>query len=115
MNWVWAGGHGEVMNGSDFSSEGVLNGGELSVVFGSSISPTGLKVGESYDDLVRVVTWDNSERPSSIELSETEPLGFELIPFIEHYPKLPILYSAVILIAAIGFVVMEARKVHELR
>jgi hypothetical protein len=114
VDWVWVGGRGEAVNGSAVLSVGVLNGSELVVVFGSAISSIGngigLKVGEPYNDFMRVLFWDNGVIPTPMELSGAPPIGLELIPYIDHYPKLPILYSVVILISGIGFIIMEARK-----
>ncbi len=114
VDWIWVAGRGEAVNGSSVHSEGLLNGGELVVVFGGPIASigegVGLKVGEPYPDILRVVSWDNGVSPGAINFSEAPPIGLELIPYIDHYPKLPILYSSVILVAAIGFIFMEARK-----
>ncbi len=103
------------MNDSAIGTASAIEAGVLSVVFGSRLATVGgsgipLKVGTPYDGFIRVATWDNGSNLGSINFLDTKPVGLEVVPYIDHYPKAPLVYSGVILVAGLGFIFLEVRK-----
>ena len=112
--WAWIAGQQSLISDHHVRSMGLLNNSVLTVVFGRPLGSDGsgieFKDNTPISDLVKVITWDNGSSLSSIGFEESPAFGLELIPYFDQYPKLPILYSAVILVAAFGFIIMEVRK-----
>lgn len=112
--WAWVAGQQELINDHHVRSAVDLHDGMLTVVFGRSLqadsSDIEIKDNTPYSDMVKVISWDNGSSLSSISFEGAPTFGLELIPYFDHYPKLPILYSAVILVAAFGFIITEVRK-----
>lgn len=110
--WSWT--KNQFIGPADVKSAGELSASTLSVVFGaptkSSDSRVGLAIGTPYADLVKVSTWANGAGPQSPTFEDSNPIGFELVPYMDHYPKAPLFYSAVILVAGVGFLFLEDRK-----
>lgn len=112
--WGWVGGQS---NSTDPSVESAWNlGGEnLTVVFGRPLVPASgsearFAVGELYDEAVKVTSWNNGTVPASLDFTDVHSMGLELLPPIDLYPKTPLVYSAVILLATLGFILLEARR-----
>ena len=113
VTWVWAG--GQSLNAtSSGQSIAVVSGQVLTVVFGSQTgaigSGLGLSIGKPYDGFVEIVTWDNGSSPGSVGFQNATAAGLELVPYMDHYPKQPFVYSAVFLAAGFGFVALEIRR-----
>ncbi len=112
---IWAWGEGRSLNGSAIGAVSALDAGTLTVVLGSRISVAGgpgipLKIGTPYDSFVRIATWSNGSNLGSIDFQGIKPVGLELVPYVDHYPKTPLVYSGVILVAGFGFIFLEVRK-----
>lgn len=112
--WGWASGQVNSTD-SEVSSSGELNGEELMVVFGRPLVPAlnssvHLGVGQLYDESVKTTSWNNDTAPTSLNYEDLPVMGLELLPPIDLFPKAPIIYSAVILVATLGFVLIEARR-----
>ena len=114
MVWARVGGQQILVNCHHVESRASVRDGMLTVVFGRPLAANGSEIGfrdgAPFSDFVRVTTWDNGSALSSINLESGPAFGLELLPYIDSYPKAPIVYSAVILIAAFGFILVEARK-----
>ncbi|MBI4284138.1 MAG: hypothetical protein HY663_06695 [Chloroflexi bacterium] len=110
--WAWA--RGRSLNDSTVETASTLNAGVLTVVLGSSLaaSDTGipLKIGTPYDSFVRITTWNNGSSLGSMDIQGIEPVGLELVPYMDLYPKMPLVYSGVILAAGLGFIFLEVRR-----
>ena len=113
VTWAWAGGVSLNITSSG-QSIAAVSGQVLTVVFGSRTaaigSGLGLSIGKPYDDFVQLVTWDDGSSPGSIGFQNVTAAGLELVPYMDHYPKEPLVYSAVFLAAGFGFVALEMRR-----
>lgn len=102
------------MNDSAVGTASTLDAGVLTVVLGSRLAAGGpgipLEIGTPYDSFARIATWDNGSSLDSIDFQGIEPVGLELVPYMDHYPKMPLVYSGVILVAGFGFIFLEVRK-----
>ncbi len=112
--WGWAGGQNGSTD-SGVSSAGDLNADELTVVLGRPLVPSvnskpRLEIGQLYDQSVRATSWNNDTMPTTLNVEELGVMGLELLPPIDLFPKAPLIYSAVILVATLGFVLLEARR-----
>lgn len=112
--WGWVAGQNDSTDAS-VVSVGDLSSETLTVVFGRSMVPAlnseaRLAIGELYAEAVRVTSWNNSTRPTGLDYADVPPMGLELLPNIDLYPTTPIVYSAVILIATLGFILLEVRR-----
>ena len=112
--WGWVGGQNNSTD-AEVSSAGDLTGEELTAVFGRPIVPAlnsevRFGVGQLYEDAVKVTSWNNGTAPTSLNYEEIPAMGLELLPQIDLFPKAPLIYGAVILVATLGFVLMEARR-----
>ncbi len=114
MIWAWVGGQQFLVNCHHVESEASVNDGMLTVVFGRPLaaegSPITLEDNEPFSGFVKVMTWDNGSALGSISFANAPSFGFELLPYIDTYPKAPLVYSAVILVAGLGFIFIEVRK-----
>ncbi len=112
--WAWVAGKQALINDHHVRSMGSLNDGVLTVVFGRPLASDGpgiaFKDGTPFSGFVKVITWDNGSAFSSISFGGAPAFGLELLPYVESYPKPPLVYSAVILIAGLGFIFLEMRK-----
>ena len=110
--WAWA--RGQSLNDSSIGTASVLDAGVLTVVLGGRLAAGGpgipLKIGTPYDSFVRIATWDNGSSLGSVDLQGINPIGLELVPYIDYYPKTPLVYSGVILVAGLSFIFLEVRK-----
>ena len=115
--WAWMGGQQSLVNDHHVKSQGSLNNGILTVVFGRPLGAEGagieFKDEQPYSDLCKVITWTNGSAPSSISFDIAPTFGLELLPYINNYPTEPLLYSAVILVGGLGFIFLEVRKHRE--
>ncbi len=94
---------------------GILVGSELTVVFARPLNPGTsdlftLKVGVPYDDFVKVTSWSNGTSVNDLDLDALTHMGLEIFPFQDHYPKAPLVYGAIILVATFLFLFSELRK-----
>lgn len=114
MIWAWVGGQQVLVNCHHVESNASVNDGMLTVVFGRPLaaegSPITLEDNEPFSGFVKVMTWDNGSALGSIGFASAPTFGFELLPYIDTYPKAPFVYSAVILVAGLGFIFIEVRK-----
>lgn len=112
--WAWGAGQQYLVNDHHVKSSASLSGGMLTVVFGRPLAANGSEIGfvdnAPFSDFVRVITWDNGAAPSSVNFQGAPEFGFELLPYFDTTPKAPIVYSAVILVAGLGFVFLELKK-----
>ena len=110
--WSWT--QNQFSGPAEVKSIGDLSGGTLSVVLGSPTesAESGVRfaIGTPYADLIKVATWSDGAGPQSAIFKDSAPIGFELVPYMDHYPKLPLFYSVVIIAAGIGFLFLEDRK-----
>lgn len=112
--WAWVAGQQSLVNDHHVKSMASLNDGMLTVVFGRPLASDGSEIAfkddTPFSDFVSVITWDNGSALSAISFTNAPTFGLELLPYIDTTPKAPIIYSAVILVAGLGFVFLEARK-----
>ena len=110
-SWTWTGNH--FVGNGDVRANGGLSNGVMRVTFGSPIASVvgpHLRMGIPYDDLMKLAISRNSSSPASVNFADSMSFGFELVPYIDHYPKIPLLYSAVIIVAGLFFLFLEDRK-----
>ncbi len=112
--WGWV---GDQNNSTDpnVKSAGTLTGGTLMVVFGrplvlTSGSAARLEIGVAYDDGVKVTSWNNGTAATSLNYDGVESMGLELLPHLDIFPKTPFVYSAVLLVAVVAFILLEVRR-----
>lgn len=112
--WAWIAGQQALINDHHVRSMGSLDSNVLTVVFGRPLAPDGsgiaFKDDTPFSDFVKVITWNNGSAFGSISFGSAPTFGLELLPYIDSYPKPPLVYSAVILIAGFGFIFLEMRK-----
>ncbi len=86
--------------------------GKFTATFGRELESGNfvLKVGAPYDSFVKATSWNNGTSLDSINLDSLKHWGFELLPPIDEYPKLPIEISAVLVGTTAIFIVYETRR-----
>jgi hypothetical protein len=114
---TWALVSGEVFSTGDSTVNiaSTVKDDELIVTFGhkltSDLNPeTTLKVGEPYEDFIKVTSWNDGSGLDSINLENVPAQNFELLPAIDYYPKAPLVYSAVLISAVFLFIFLESRR-----
>ncbi len=114
--WFWSSNSaGSEPYANDAASSGRLVGSELTVTFGRTLTPENsssftMKIGVPYDDFIKITTWSNGTSADSLDLESLTHMGLEIFPYIDHYPKIPLAYGAVILVAAFAFLFSDLRK-----
>ncbi len=107
--WFW----------SSMGSGGAMAIGEVTdenaaIVFGAPLNPGNpgieLKVGAPYHDLIELDRSGNSSDPATLSFAHSVPFSFELVPYMDHYPKIPLVYSAIIVVVGVWFIIAEDRK-----
>lgn len=112
--WAWVGGQEFLVNDTNVKTMVSLKDQFLTLVFGRGLaysnSSMEFRVGVPLPDFVSVITWDNGSSLSQISLRDAPTLGLEILPYMDLYPKAPLVYSVIILIAGLGFILAETRK-----
>jgi len=112
--WAWVGGESVSPLDLGVRASALLVGNEISITFGRELNSTdsafAMTVGKQYVDLVKLTSWANGTDPASVDLEKLEHMNMELLPNLDVYPKAPIAYSAILLLAAVGFVWIEFRR-----
>lgn len=112
--WAWIGGKEFLVNDHDVKTMMSLKNQTLTLVFARELayndSTIQFKVGVPLPNFLSVIAWENGSALSQISFKDAPTLGLELLPYMDLYPKAPIVYSAIILIAGLGFVIDEIRK-----
>jgi len=57
-----------------------------------------------------VTSWSDGASIDVIDFEGLQHMGLELLPTVDEFPKGPYVYSAVLLVAAVGFVLIELRR-----
>lgn len=115
--WAWMGGQKVSPADQGVRTDSLLADSELLVVFGRSIAPgsgsvASFEVGKPEEGFLKATSWTDGSDPSSIDVEALEHLSFELLPPLDLYPKAPIVYSIVFVVAAFSFILAEYRRHH---
>ena len=110
--WGWVGGRN---NSTDpyVTSEGILTGEELTVIFGRPLAPASganFNIGVAYDDAIKITSWNNGTAATALSYDGLDSMGLELLPHLDIFPRTPFIYATVLLVAAVGFIVLEFRR-----
>lgn len=112
--WSWVGGSLSVVNDTHVQSTFGSSSNLLTVVFGRPIHSAGAGVqiedNTPYTDFLRVAFWTNGTGLKDISFEEAPVIGFELLPYINEFPNLPIIYAGTIVVGGLGFILLEMRK-----
>jgi len=112
--WAWVGGQSvTIPTDPNVESNAALTAGQFVVVFGRAFTSdvgVSLNVGIPYDDFFKVASWSDGSSLSTIDLENLKHMGLELLPKLDVYPKSPFVYSAVLLVAAFGFIWLESKR-----
>lgn len=112
--WGWVGGQNNSTDPS-VKSAGTLTGGVLTVVFGRLMVPAAgptarLNIGVAYDDGLKVASWNNGTTATRLNYDGVEPMGLELLPHLDIFPRTPFVYAVVLLAGAVTFALLEFRR-----
>lgn len=112
--WSWVGGSLDVVNDTHVQSTFGSSSNLLTVVFGRPIHSAGAGVriedNTPYTDFLRVAFWTNGTGLRGISFEGAPVIGFELLPYINEFPSLPIIYAGTIVVGGLGFILLEMRK-----
>lgn len=113
--WAWMGGQKVLPEDEGVRTDSSPADSELLVVFGRSIAPNSgsgvsFEVGKPEEGFLKTTSWTDGSHPNSIDPEALEHLSFELLPPIDLYPKAPIVYSIILVVAAFGFILAEYRR-----
>ena len=114
LMWTWQGASGLSSSDPEVVVSAGLERSVLTVVFQRALNVSDstffFRVGMPYEGFVKIASWDNGQSASEIDFEELTHSNLELLPQIDSYPKTPLVYSAVILVAAATFILAELRR-----